>query len=269
MGSGPALPETEISDGEIHPDDLPNAAQPSPVRAGAPKRELVVRQAKLRENLGNFLYSWKETGSSSVFFAILGVAFLYGILHALGPGHRKTVVFSLYIARKAPVWEPAVIGLVLSLLHGGTALVLLLLLRGISGPLSGRADNIAIYMEGFTYLLLIVLACYLVIHALVDMISASHNHSGDKKKDSMSLGALLLTGIYPCPGAILVLILALTLDVVSVGAAAVLVMSVGMSIPIIAAGYLAWFGRTGLFYGLKKTRSFLGEFPRESSCLDM
>jgi ABC-type nickel/cobalt efflux system permease component RcnA len=29
-------------------------------------------------------------------------------------------------------------------------------------------------------------------------------------------------------------------------------MSLGMSIPIIAAGYLAWFGRTGLFGALKK-----------------
>jgi ABC-type nickel/cobalt efflux system permease component RcnA len=36
-----------------------------------------------------------------------------------------------------------------------------------------------------------------------------------------------------------------------VGVLAVFAMSLGMSIPIIAAGYLAWFGRTGIFLGLR------------------
>ena len=39
--------------------------------------------------------------ASSVLRVILGVSFLFGIVHALGPGHRKTVVFSLYVSRSA------------------------------------------------------------------------------------------------------------------------------------------------------------------------
>ncbi len=227
--------------------------QASPVRTSAADQNLVAKQASLRESLGNYFYEWKKSGSQSLFWGIIGVAFLYGILHALGPGHRKTVIFSLYLARKAPAWEPAGTGLILALLHAGSAVVLLFILRGVSGAISGKADNITLYMEGFAYVLLIAVALYLVACAIRDLARGSSGKQGD----AMSLGTILLTGVYPCPGAILVLVLSLTLDITGIGIIAVFAMSIGMSIPIIAAGYLAWFGRTGLFLALKSNESRL------------
>jgi ABC-type nickel/cobalt efflux system permease component RcnA len=234
--------------------DGTSAPQASPVRTSAADQNLVTKQANLRDSLGTYFYSWKKRGSPSVFWGIIGVAFLYGILHALGPGHRKTVIFSLYLARKAPAWEPAGTGFLLALLHAGAAVVLLLILRGVSGAISGKADNITIYMEGFAYVLLIAVALYLVAQAIRGLLRGT----GNAKSDAMSLGTILLTGIYPCPGAILVLVLSLTLDITGIGILAVFAMSLGMSIPIIASGYLAWFGRTGIFLALKSDEAKLG-----------
>lgn len=228
--------------------------QASPVRTSAADQNLVIKQASLRESLGNYFYEWKENGSRSLFWGIIGVAFLYGIIHAMGPGHRKTVIFSLYLARKAPAWEPAGTGFLLALLHAGAAVVLLLILRGVSGAISGKADNITVYMEGFAYVLLIAVALYLVAEAIKELVRGTDG----TKKDAMSLGTILLTGIYPCPGAVLVLVLSLTLNITGIGILAVFAMSLGMSIPIIAAGYLAWFGRTGLFLALKSNEARLG-----------
>ncbi len=242
-GAGPDGAATGVGSG----------AQISPVRAGAVNPELAKKQGSLRDEIANHFRAWKENPSASLLWGMLGVAFFYGILHAMGPGHRKTVVFSLYLAREAPAWEPAGMGLALSLLHGGAALIVLLLLRGVTGALSGKADTIAIYMEGGAYGLLIVVALFLVIGAVRDLARGHPRHGG-----AASLGTILLTGIYPCPGAILVLILSLTLGITGVGALSVLAMSLGMSLPIVAAGYLAWFGRTGLFHALKKNEARLG-----------
>jgi ABC-type nickel/cobalt efflux system permease component RcnA len=66
-------------------------------------------------------------------------AFLYGILHAPGPGYRKTVIFSLYLARKAPAWEPAGTGSLLAVLYAGTAIVLLI---AVALYLVGRQSGI-------------------------------------------------------------------------------------------------------------------------------
>lgn len=230
---------------EPHADGSPSF-RAAPVRTGAPNAKLTRRQGSLRESIADYFYEWKGTRSRSILRGILGAAFLYGILHALGPGHRKTVVFSLYLAKGAPAWEPAATGLLLALLHGGAAIVILLALRGVSGAISGKADTIAVYMEGGAYVLLILIACALALHAVRELIAGNSRH----KAGNAGLGTILLTGAYPCPGAILVLVLSLTLGITGIGVFAVLAMSFGMCLPIVAAGYLAWFGRTGLFLAL-------------------
>jgi nickel/cobalt transporter (NicO) family protein len=224
------------------------APEVSPVRAAGAGATLTEKQASLRDSLGNFFYALKNDGKRGTLLLIVGAAFLYGVLHALGPGHRKTVIFSLYLARKAPAWEPAGTGLLLALLHAGSAVALLLILRGVSGAVSGKADYITIWLEGFAYVLLAAVALFLVAGAVRDL---ARGH-GKSEEGSMSLGTILVTGIYPCPGAILVMVLSLSLRMTGVGVLAVFAMSLGMSIPIVAAGYLAWFGRTGFFRALKQ-----------------
>ncbi|HCO48279.1 MAG TPA: hypothetical protein DIT55_02100 [Spirochaetaceae bacterium] len=224
----------------------------APVQSGAAPGSLVGGQLALRNKLAVYLESWQNSPSSSLLFIIIGASFLYGILHALGPGHRKTVVFSIYLARAAPWWESAASGLALAGLHGGAAILLLLLFRGVSGAISAATDQIAIYMEGFAYCALIVMAAVLLIRAVRELATGT-GHT----KDPVSLGALILTGVYPCPGAILILVLSLTLDILTIGITAVLAMSLGMSLPITAFAYLGYFGRTGLLHALKNREAAL------------
>ncbi len=232
----------------------PSAAAPSPVRASRPSEGIVVRQLAVREKMAVLFREWEDTGSPGVLWALFGASFAYGLLHALGPGHRKTLVFSLYLARRAPAAEPALVGALLALLHGGTAVVVLLAIRGVTGALSARATEITLWLEGSAYVLLVSLSAALSVRALCDLFSSCPG----RRHGAMGLGALLVSGAYPCPGAILVLILALTLDLVPLGVAAVAAMSAGMSLPIVAAGYLAWFGRTRLFMSLKMEESRIG-----------
>lgn len=223
--------------------------QPSiaPVQVGGQtQHSLVQGQLELRQKLAGYLSRWKDGRSASLLLVIIGIAFAYGILHALGPGHRKTVVFSIYIARKAPWWEPIASSLALAGLHGGAAILLLFMFRGVSGAVSAATDSVATIMEGSAYCILIVMALILLTRAVLDL-----SRGRSRPADGMSLGTLILTGIYPCPGAILVLVLSLSLDIVYIGIVAVLAMSLGMSLPILAFAYLGWFGRSGLLRRLK------------------
>jgi len=229
------------------------AREAKPVRASAASPALVTAQAGLHERLGTLMTAWERNAGPRIAWPIVGVAFLYGLIHAFGPGHRKTVVFSLYLARPAPVWEPGLTGLALSLLHGGASVAIMLLLRGVRGAVSAKADNIAAWMEGGAYAVLIVAAVALAIGALRSLVTGRHEHG----RDGASLGTILLTGAYPCPGAILVMVLASSLGTLGIGIIAVAAMSVGMAMPILAAGYLAWFGRSGVFFALKRNERVL------------
>lgn len=229
----------------------------SPVRTGAANKALIQPQNKARQKIADTFLSWKTASSkdrTSLIVSIIFVSFIYGIIHAAGPGHRKTIVFSLYLVRRAPRWEPCCIGLTLSMLHGGCAIILMLLFKTVSGSIAGATNTAAIYLEGFSYLLVILTAVVLLISAAVQFIKTNRqiktnetHITNTESRNAIKLIPFIISGIYPCPGAILVLILSFTQNILGLGIISVTAMSIGMAIPIIAAGYLAWFGKTGLF----------------------
>ncbi len=170
--------------------------------------------------------------------------------------HVASIFVALGIGSILPICECATVPLARRLREKGlpasTAVLLLLVFRGVSGAISAATDSLTIYMEGFAYCALIAMAAILFVRAIVDL-AKGRTHADN----SMSLGALVLTGIYPCPGAILILVLSLTLNILSIGIVAVVAMSLGMSLPIVLFAYLGWFGRTGLVHSLKKNKTAL------------
>nr|WP_255803321.1 hypothetical protein [Treponema denticola] len=127
----------------------------------------------------------------------------------------------------------------------------MMIFKGLSGAILSRSNDAMIYMEGASFLILIILSLYGIIDAVKDI-----NTKKDSNHKKLKLGAILLSGIYPCPAAMLVLVLAVSLNLLALGIFAVIAMSVGMSIPIIASGYLAWAGRTGLLQIKGKRKNY-------------
>lgn len=225
---------------------------PSPVYQSRPSENILKYQRVLNQKLGDYIADWKENQSLSILIPILGLSFLYGLVHAAGPGHRKSIVFSFYLTREANKLEPLFTSIGLAGMHGGAALVLMLIFKGLSGAILSHSNDAMVYMEGISFLILIVLSIYGIIDAVRDI--CIKKHSNNKK---LTLGAILLSGIYPCPAAMLVLVLTLSLDALGLGVLSVISMSLGMSIPIVISAYLAWAGRTGLFYRLKNKENLM------------
>ena len=301
---------------------------PAPIRTEKPADFMVHRQAQLHTKLGDAIYEWTQTHSAQAFWAIIALAFFYGIIHALGPGHRKALVFSFYLTRHAPAWEPAVTSLTLAGLHGVTSLIVLLMFRNVSGAISAHTDSAAIYLEGLSLILLLLLSGASILHLLAGIFpnrfphfrlsrrsvapaqngkaafntgrhgfgsgvstgsgssslssassgsasdsstgfgSASYgsaNYGAARYKNyrpqrrtvgNMQWGAFLLSGMYPCPAALLVLVLVSTLDAAGIGIIAIIGISAGMAVPITVAAYLAWAGRQRLFKRIGKTQRY-------------
>ncbi|MBD3278628.1 MAG: hypothetical protein GF388_10030, partial [Candidatus Aegiribacteria sp.] len=53
---------------------------------------IVSAQRSLQGKLSELIRRISEEGDAGALFILLGLSFLYGVLHALGPGHRKTVL---------------------------------------------------------------------------------------------------------------------------------------------------------------------------------
>ena len=309
----------------------------STLRSEKPPEFIVQQQSLLRTKLGDALYEWANTNTARTFWTIIWVAFFYGFMHALGPGHRKTLVFSFYLSKKAPVWEPAVTSFILVALHSVTSIALLLVFHNVSGTLSAHTDAAAEYLEDISYLLLIVLSIASLVHLLSHAFphkiphfqfrktaqqipvqgsaalskqpeknsnrytllrhnsippaapqrepntgthayteksrSGTHTEQGytgtalrytrtaaSQKQHSLAKvqwGTFLLSGLYPCPASVLVLVLVSSLRTAGIGVVAILSISAGMAVPVTAAAYLGWSGRQRLFKRIPKTQTYL------------
>lgn len=243
------------------------------VRSSQGSGPLVNTQLSLREQIAAALNTFHENPRLSTILAIIGAAFIYGILHAAGPGHRKTVVFSLFLGKPAKPWEPLLAGFVSSMVHAGMGILIVLgfsILRGTIISL-GDAEQLREYLDLGTFLLLgfiaILLICYRGWCFFKELFGKNKPQktallledsllgTGTSSKQALSREVyilLFITSLVPCPGAMMLLLFSLYGDLLWLGVMGVIAMSIGMGLVISVAGYLAYFGNTGLFMGLKK-----------------
>ena len=127
-----------------------------------------------------------ETGHSfAAFFLGLGVAFLYGMVHALGPGHGKFVIMSYFMGREVFVLRGLVMAAQMAVVHVIAAVVIVwvadILLKTSLGI--GLADVPGVRAGSF----LIIAA--IVVYMLYQAVRGSrghthtHNHAHDHGHD--------------------------------------------------------------------------------------
>ncbi len=213
---------------------------------------LINSQFIFREKAGEILLTLKDSSSLSAMIWFLVIVYIYGFLHGAGPGHRKTVVFTIFISRKARKWEPFAAGFLSAGLHAGTSLILIIVFKVIKRTVTSftSSENLAFYLQGWTFIALGIFALSLIIFKTIEMrmkLAGPKVVSGNRNIYHL----LIVSSLFPCPGATMILLFALSTGLLSAGILGVIVMSLGMGTVISLVGYLAMTGREKLFRALK------------------
>jgi ABC-type nickel/cobalt efflux system permease component RcnA len=122
---------------------------------------------------------------------LVGLSFLYGILHAVGPGHGKAVISSYMLANETTLKRGIVLSFASSMLQAFTAIFIIgltfLVLRGTTVSM----DDATHYMEMASFILIIAFGLSLlwrkvpvlfrprVAHLMPEKIVAGHDHHHD------------------------------------------------------------------------------------------
>jgi nickel/cobalt exporter len=110
---------------------------------------MFAKQAEFYRDMSRVIRSAKTDGSAV--WTLLGIAFLYGIFHAAGPGHGKAVISSYVVANNETWWRGVVLSFASALLQAIVAVALVgiaaLLLNLTAGQICGveRVIEIASY----------------------------------------------------------------------------------------------------------------------------
>lgn len=178
------------------------------------------------------------------------VAFLYGLVHAALPGHRKVLLVSYFVSTPSGVRHAVWAGVAVAILHSGAAAVVILsayyLLRT---SLSAAMDSATVYLQAATAAFVLILGIVILTLKIREALQLRHGrgHGGIHEHQEAEeagpilpllrkriglLPAIVLSAIVPCPGSAMILLFALSLGVVSLGLYAVAVFSLGMAITL-------------------------------------
>lgn len=204
-----------------------------------------------------------KAGLSLVIFSLL-----YGVLHALGPGHGKVVIATFLATHPSRVRTSIRLTLLASLLQGSIAILLVTVMLVLLKTSSRQLHLSSFWLEKGSYLLVIGLGVMIGYRALRSLWRAlrprpapqfrafrpHHQHdehcgcghahlpTPQQMSGNISCKTQLLVvvsmGLRPCSGAIMMLLFAKVIGVYGWGILSAAVMAVGTALTISAIGLL-------------------------------
>ncbi len=187
---------------------------------------------------------------------LISGAFIYGVLHAIGPGHGKFIVSAYLATHRENLFAARLVPLAGSLMQGVSAILFVFILAVGFNLASGDLSQSRWYLEKVSALLIGAFGLFLILRAARSLLaprlkvhsltpaqshpencSCGHhgvgreNHGGDWRT---RLGVIAAIGARPCSGAIMIMLFANALGMASWGMVVVMTMALGTALSIMA-----------------------------------
>lgn len=213
-------------------------------------------------------------------WTLMLLSFAYGIFHAAGPGHGKTVISAWLLANEHQLRRGILVSFMAAIIQAMTAIVLVSVLLLAVKSVGSSARSIAGSLEAASYALITVLGLYLIWQAMRPVLIAApagpslaqHSHTdqdhdhhdhdhgpdcdcghahmpsaSDLKGDwsfKRAFAIAFAVGIRPCSGAILALLASSAIGIYWAGIASTFVMAIGTAITVSAIACIAVMSRS-------------------------
>ncbi len=223
------------------------SADAADANAGAEGSSIPERQQRL---VG---YLYETTLSPWLFVVGLGLSALLGGLHALTPGHGKTLVAAYLIGSRGTVGHAAALGGIVTFTHTASVIAV-----GLLALLAGQyilPDVLVPALEVCAGLLVVAMGARLVRARWRTRGGHRHHDHGHHHHvpDNVRAGDLLAMGVsgglVPCPEALGVMLIAIGLGRIGLGLALIVAFSFGLAAVLIAIGILLVRSRSKLDFG--------------------
>lgn len=220
-------------------------------------------QKDLRDNMTTLAVDIKERQDYGAVFIILLFSFLYGIIHAIGPGHGKMIFSSYFISTDAKPAQGFIAGFLMAVIHASSASILVIVLFFIIKQfVLANFDDAQGVIQMISLGAIAAIGLFMLVKNIISAVKKKHSHSHkieealEKKADGKGIFFIAFaSGIVPCPGAAMVLFFLLSMDLMGIGLLAVLAMSVGMALTISAIGVFVILARNGILKAFNKADS--------------
>lgn len=205
-----------------------------------------------------------EKGDDYALFILLGISFIYGMIHALGPGHGKSLAFSYFASNKSSYLKAFWVSQASAFVHIIGALILVMVSVFILQSMLNNFVNDSVeILTKVSALMIILLAIYILYNKLNNKdcscssccsseapVTSSSPWSTQKPKTvnnntklkpnfmKKDLYFVLTAGLIPCPGTVVLFIYAFILKTYFAVILASIFISLGMGLVIFVSSFL-------------------------------
>ncbi|MBF0562113.1 MAG: hypothetical protein HQL37_08855 [Alphaproteobacteria bacterium] len=208
-------------------------------------RELIDIQRVMIGDLQHAIGLVRNGGSVRAALMVVGIGLIYGIVHAIGPGHGKIVVASYLGSRQARFAHALRISWVMSALQAGSAIALISVLYFVL-HLGGRAlladgalfETVSFGLIGLFGLVVAWRAAWGrkgCGHGSICGHDHEHNHGDVVPRGEILMGSVAV-GLRPCTGSLLILLFTFANGLPWLGIAATLAMAAGSAVTVALVG---------------------------------
>ena len=228
-------------------------------------KHISILQRRLNQKITELSKEIKEKKSTRPILIILFITYIYGMVHALGPGHGKTVTFSYFLSERAQVKKGIVVGTLIGFLHAASAIVLVLVLYFIIQQSFLRPiEDLSRIIKLISYGLITMIGLFLLIKVIIGLIKKRKRERKSIYNNIETTKSIIpfaiAVGMIPCTGAIIILLFSISMGILVVGVISTLCMALGMATTISLVGVstiLAKKGVTRFFINRTKVSSIL------------
>lgn len=201
-------------------------------------------------------------GSPGALIFAMALAFAYGALHTLGPGHGKSVVISYFVGTGGSLTRGLTMGARIAVFHVLSAVVVIFLFDLVVRRATGAApsDFQAIRLASYALVIAIgVVMLWQAVQAIFERRQGNdethhhHEHAAQHAGCRACAAAAqpragagwvaASVGLVPCTGALLVMVFGLANDLILPAVIMVIAISFGMAVAMSAIGVAALWGR--------------------------
>jgi nickel/cobalt exporter len=225
------------------------------------------KQQEFYGSMSGALRNIRTGNATTAAWTLMLLSFGYGIFHAAGPGHGKTVISAWLLATENELKRGIIIAFLSSIIQALVAILLVSVLLLVVASAGSTARDMAGFLESASYAMIGAMGLYLIWTAIRPHVHHKHHdhdhHHHDHVHDehcghahvaeakqvrgewslTKAFSLAFAVGIRPCTGAILVLMLANALGIYWAGVASTLVMAIGTFLTVSAIAAIAVYSK--------------------------
>ena len=214
-----------------------------------------------------------KNGDTFALWSLLMISFIYGIIHAIGPGHGKSLAFTYFSLHKSSALKAFVISQASAFVHIIGAFVLVVVsVFVLESVLNNFVNDSVVILTKVSATMIVLLALYILYQKFkkqecgcASCQTQQPTWSTQNPTDSVlqtkaalqkkqDLYFVLTAGLIPCPGTVILFIYAFILKTYFAVILAAIAISLGMGLVLFATSFL------GL--GLNKASSYSHTFSK-------